>query len=46
MTAWLRVLGYDAYTMTFGMNGVYNSNPAWTTNQWSPAVSKNLPLVN
>ena len=46
MTAWLRVLGYDAYTMTFGMNGIYNSNPAWTTNQWSPAVSKNLPLVN
>jgi len=46
MTAWLRVLGYDAYTQTFGMNGVYNSNPAWTTNQWSPGVSKNLPLVN
>ena len=46
MTAWLRVLGYDAYSQTFGMNGIYNSNPAWTTNQWSPAVSKNLPLVN
>lgn len=46
MTAWLRVLGYDAYSMTFGMNGIYNSNPAWTSNQWSPAVSKDLPLVN
>lgn len=46
MTAWLRVLGYDAYSMTFGMNGIYNSNPAWTSNQWSSSVSKNLPLVN
>jgi len=46
LTAWLRVLGYDAYSLTFGMNGLYNSNDAWTTNKWSAAVSKNLPLVN
>jgi len=46
MTAWLRVLGYDAYSLKFGMNGLYNSNPAWVSNQWSESVSKNLPLVN
>lgn len=46
MTAWLRVLGYDAYSMTFGMNGVYHSNQAWSTNQWGvgSSVPKNLPL--
>lgn len=47
VTAWLNVLGYDAYSMTFGMNGIYNSNPAWSTNQWGvgSSVPKNLPLV-
>lgn len=46
MTACLRVLGYDAYTMTFGMNGIYNTNPAWTTNQWGgDSGPKDLPLV-
>ena len=46
MTAWLRVIGYDAYSMTFGMNGVFHSNPAWSTNQWGvgSSVPKNLPL--
>ncbi|MCK5402451.1 MAG: rhodanese-like domain-containing protein, partial [Flavobacteriaceae bacterium] len=46
LTAWLRVLGYDAYSLTYGMNGLYNSNDAWVTNKWSPSVSKSLPLVN
>jgi len=46
VTAWLRVLGYDAYSLKFGMNGLYNSNPAWVSNQWSESVSKNLPLEN
>lgn len=47
MTAWLQVIGYDAYSMTFGMNGIYHSNPAWSTNQWGvgSSVPKNLPLV-
>jgi rhodanese-related sulfurtransferase len=46
ITAVLRVLGYDAYTMTFGMNGIYNTNTAWTTNQWGgDSGPKNLPIV-
>lgn len=46
MTACLRVLGYDAYTMTFGMNGIYNTNPSWTTNQWGvTGKPKNYPVV-
>ena len=47
ITAWLRVLGYDAYSLTFGMNGLYNDNDAWGTsiNRWTPSQSKNLPLV-
>jgi hypothetical protein len=46
MTAWLRVIGYDAYSMTFGMNGIFHSNPAWSTNQWGvgSSVPKDLPL--
>ncbi len=46
LTACLRVLGYDAYSLTFGMNGMYNNNSAWTSNKWSTSVSKNLPIVN
>jgi len=48
LTAWLRVLGYDAYSMTFGMNGIYNTNPVWDGNQWGvdSSVPKDLPLVN
>ncbi|NNK82032.1 MAG: hypothetical protein HKO92_02790 [Flavobacteriaceae bacterium] len=46
MTACLRVLGYNAKTMTFGMNGIYNTNPAWSANQWGVSGNpKNLPLV-
>jgi len=45
LTACLRVLGYDAYTMTFGMNGIYNTNPSWTTNQWGgDSNPKDLPV--
>jgi rhodanese-related sulfurtransferase len=47
LTACLRVLGYDAYSMTFGVNGLYNTNTAWAANQWGVGSSnpKNLPLV-
>jgi len=38
ITAWLNVMGYDAYSMLWGMNGVSTSNPFWTsgavTNRW------------
>lgn len=47
LTAYLRVLGYDANSLTFGMNGLYHSNAAWTTNQWGvgSSVPKDLPLI-
>lgn len=46
VTACLRVLGYDAYSLTFGVNGLYNSNSAWASNQWGgDSNPKNLPLV-
>lgn len=46
ITAYLRVLGYDAYSIKFGMNGLFNSNSAWISNKWSASVPKNLPIVN
>lgn len=46
ITAWLRVLGYDAYSLTFGMNGLYNDNTAWTSNKWTTSVPKSLPFGN
>lgn len=45
ITAYLRVLGYDAYSIKFGMNGMYNSNNAWTSNKWSSSVPKDLPIT-
>ncbi len=47
LTAWLRVLGYDAYSLRFGVNGLFNSSQQWSTNQWGvgSSVPKNLPLV-
>lgn len=46
MTACLRVLGYDAYSLSFGMNGLYHSNSAWKSNQWGvDSNPKDLPLV-
>ncbi|MBI9033421.1 MAG: rhodanese-like domain-containing protein [Bacteroidales bacterium] len=47
ITAYLKVLGYDAYSMTFGVNGLYNSNTAWSSNQWGgDSNPKDLPYVN
>lgn len=46
ITAYLRVLGYNAVSMKFGMNALYNSNTAWTSNQWGgDSKSKNFALV-
>ena len=46
VTAYLRVLGYDSYSLKFGMNGLYNSNPAWATNKWSDSVPKDYPVFS
>mgnify|MGYP001812457249 CR=1 FL=1 len=46
LTATLKVLGYNAKSLTFGMNGMYNDNAAWTSNKWSAAVSKDYPVIS
>lgn len=51
ITAYLNVLGFDAYSLTFGINGMSKSNSFWTdgnvTNHWGfDSKSKNLPTVN
>ena len=47
VTAFLRVLGYDAYSLSFGMNGLYHDNASWASNQWGvgSSVPKDLPLT-
>lgn len=45
ITAYLRVIGYNAKSMLFGMNKLYNSSTAWTSNKWSASVPKNHPIV-
>lgn len=46
ITAYLRVIGFDAYSLKFGMNGLYNSNSAWVSNQWGgDSGSKHFPLA-
>ncbi len=45
ITAYLRVIGYNAKSMLFGMNKLYNSSTAWTSNKWSASTAKNLPIV-
>lgn len=45
ITAYLRVLGYDAYSLKFGMNKLYNLEDSWTVNQWgADSNPKDLPL--
>lgn len=45
ISAYLRVIGYDAKSMLFGMNKLNNASSAWTSNKWSASVAKNLPIV-
>jgi rhodanese-related sulfurtransferase len=42
ITSFLRVIGYDAYSMTFGMNKLFHSSTQWTANKWSSTVPKDL----
>ncbi|MBZ0242225.1 MAG: rhodanese-like domain-containing protein, partial [Bacteroidales bacterium] len=48
ITAYLRVIGYDAKSLMFGMNKLSHSNPAWASspNKWSAETqSHDFPLV-
>ena len=47
VTACLNVLGYDAYSLTFGMNGLNHDSSQWSSNQWGVGSSKtkNLPVT-
>ncbi len=46
ITAYLRVLGYDAKSLLFGMNKLYHDNSAWASNRWSAeAESHEYPIV-
>jgi rhodanese-related sulfurtransferase len=47
ISAYLRVIGYNAKSLMFGMNKLNNASSAWGTsvNQWKASMSKNLPIV-
>lgn len=50
ISAYLRVLGYDAYTLMWGMNGLYNSSTGWDTaenlpNKWTASKAKSFAVV-
>ncbi len=51
ITAYLNVLGFDAYSLTFGINGMSHSNSFWetggVTNHWGyDSKPKSLPTVS
>ncbi|RQV98987.1 MAG: rhodanese-like domain-containing protein, partial [Calditrichaeota bacterium] len=43
VAAWLNILGYEAYSLTFGVNGMVHDQ--LTANKWSQAAITGLPLV-
>jgi rhodanese-related sulfurtransferase len=47
VTAYLRVIGYNAKTLLNGMNKLNNASTAWGTsvNKWNATMSKSLPIV-
>ncbi len=46
ITSFMRVIGYDAYSMVFGMNKLYHSSTVWKANQWGVTDNpKELPYV-
>jgi len=50
ITAFYNVMGYEAYSMLFGMNKLWNENPFWADpeikNQWgADSNPKELPVV-
>ena len=47
ITAYLRVLGYNAKSLPYGMNKFQNSSNAWgeSVNKWKSTMSKNLSIV-
>lgn len=44
ITAYLRVLGYDAVSMLWGMNKLHNASTAWTSNKWAADMAKSNPV--
>jgi rhodanese-related sulfurtransferase len=47
VTACLNVLGYDAKSLLFGMNGLNHNSSQWSSNQWGEdSKTKGLPVVN
>ncbi len=47
ITAYLRVIGYNAKSIMWGMNKFNNATTAWgeSPNKWKATMSKNLPIV-
>ncbi len=47
VSAFLRVIGYNAHSMVFGMNKLNHSSSTWTENRWGHGteVPRNLPFV-
>ncbi len=45
ITAYLRVLGYDAYSMLWGMNRLHNASTAWTANKWTTDMARSNAIT-